>query len=243
MHPAPRVAHWNSAPDIPFALPTTGIFLHLLLRPSSRGWGICALNRKCACYLKVVVRCRSPALNRCLINVCTTKLDWINHKGTIKDSQCSTDHRLNPSEIWTIFVVGEATLWFTWFRSRFRLFFKSCLFMCSFTISNNWKQWKWVFGEPSVMKEMTVIGTRSKFTGHKLLNPHLGMCAEIWKKKIGINCIHLSFLRLQSIYTGMILIIRSFQLYRFSIQSKEHKTLRRKSTTSPSIQSLHFTLC
>lgn len=51
--------------------------------------------------------------------------------------------------------------------------------MCSFTISNNWNQWKWAFGEPSIIKEMTVIGTRSQFTGHKLLNPQLGMCTEI----------------------------------------------------------------
>lgn len=86
---------------------------------------------------------------------------------------------LTPQGIQTIFVVDEATLWFTGFHSKFGLFFKSCLFMCSFTISNNWNQWKEAFGEPSIIKEMAVIGTRSKFTGHKLLNLQLGMYTEI----------------------------------------------------------------
>lgn len=74
--------------------------------------------------------------------------------------------------------------------------------MCSFTILNNWSQW-----------EMGVLGTicnkgngsnRYKKQIHwaHIINPQLGMYTENWKMKIGINWNHLSFLRLQSLYTN-----------------------------------------
>ena len=77
MHPTTQVAHVTlTLCSIPLHCPT--LMSPLIYTPCAllESWGLCGLIGKVVCHLKVAAYCKFPALNRYLINVCTTKLGW-----------------------------------------------------------------------------------------------------------------------------------------------------------------------